>query len=139
MRWGERVRRAPVRRIAIRRVSAFLAILFVVPSVSIGCGNGTARKGESSGVKGLAQQSGQSVAKVKHALDGLKQLCTESEADLANEISKALSDINSHGTKVSATGLIAGLEGGIGTAQAQDNSGPQNCKRVIAALSGLSG
>jgi hypothetical protein len=118
---------------------ALLAILFVVPSVSVGCGNGTPHEGASSGVKGLAQQSGQSIGKVKHALHGLKDFCTESEPDLANEISKTLRDLNGHGTKISATSFIASLEAGIGTAQVQNKSGPEKCKRVIAMMSGLSG
>jgi hypothetical protein len=105
-----------------------------------GCGSGTAQKGEPSGVKGLAQQGGQSVAKVEHALHGLKHFCTESEADLANEISKTLSDVNSHGSfKLSATELIGDVEAGIGTSEAQDNSGREKCKRTIAALSSFSG
>jgi hypothetical protein len=139
MRRVEGGRRGPLRRIPIRSAWALLAILFVVPSVSVGCGNGTAQKGESSGVKGLAQQSDQSVAKVEHALHGLREFCTESEADLANEISKTLRDLNSHGTKISATSFIASVEAGIGTAQVQNNSGPEKCKRVIAMMSTLSG
>ena len=143
MRWEEGDQRGllalALRQIPIRSVWALLVVLFVVPSVSVGCGNGTAQKGESSGVKGLAQQSGQSVAKVEHALHGLKDFCTESEADLANEVSKTLRDLNNHGTKISATSFIASVEAGIGTSEAQNNSGPENCKRTFALISGSSG
>jgi hypothetical protein len=120
------------------RLAAACGAIALAPLFAIGCGGGTAQKSQSSGVKGLAEQSGQSVAKVKHALHDLKQFCTESEADLANEISKTLSDVNKQGTKLSATEFIADLEAGIGTSEAQDNSGPEKCKRTIAAMSSLS-
>ena len=122
------------------RVGAASGAIALAPLLATGCGNGTAHESESSGVKGLAQQSGQSVAKVGHALHDLKDFCTESEADLANEISKTLSDLNSSNSiKLSATEFIDDLEAGIGTSQVQDNSGPENCKRTIAAMSRLSG
>jgi hypothetical protein len=121
-----------------REVWVFVATLCLVALVAVGCGNGTP-KTSASGVRGLAQQSGQSVAAVKHALHGLTTLCTESEAALANEISKTLSDFKSHGVKLSATSFIGDIEGGIGAAEAQDNSKRVKCKRVIATLSTLKG
>ena len=120
------------------RVVAACGAIALAPLLATGCGNG-AQKGESSGVKGLAQQSGQSVAKIEHALHGLKNVCSESEADLADEVSKTLRELNSQGTKISATDFIASAGAGIGVSEAQNNSGPENCKRTFALMSGASG
>ena len=119
------------------RVGAASGAIALAPLLATGCGNGTAHESESSGVKGLAQQSGQSVGKVEHALHDLQHFCTESEADLANEISKTLRHLNANGTKLTATDFITDLEAGIGTSQAEDSSGPEKCKRTIAAMSRL--